>query len=143
MKDLNISHSQELEVRWGDCDAAGIVYYVKYFDWFTDGRVALLKHINIPYQKSFHEQGITVVVIEATCRYRKNLKSEENFILWTKLARFSRTRMIFDYIITKPDNEQVVAEGRTVHTFVDNAGKPFNIGKNYPELWEKLSALYE
>lgn len=38
-----------LEVGWGDVDAAGIVYYVKYFDWFSDGRVALLKQVNLPY----------------------------------------------------------------------------------------------
>jgi acyl-CoA thioester hydrolase len=57
---------QEREVRWGDCDAAGIVYYARYFDWFTDGRIALLKQIALPYQQFFHEQGITVVAVEAS-----------------------------------------------------------------------------
>lgn len=137
-----VTNRQELEVRWGDCDAAGIVYYAKYFDLFTDGRVALLKKINIPYQKFFHDQGIVVVAVEATCRYRKSLLPEERYFLNTTMSRLGRTRMIFDYVITSADNEQLVAEGRTVHAFVDGAGKPFDIKKKYPVLWSQLLENY-
>ena len=28
----SIACEREMEVRWGDCDAAGIVYYARYFD---------------------------------------------------------------------------------------------------------------
>jgi acyl-CoA thioester hydrolase len=136
-----ITNRQELEVRWGDCDAAGIVYYAKYFDWFTDGRVALLKKIGIPYQKFFHEQGIVVVAVEATCRYRKSLLPEEKYFLNTTLSRLGRTRMLFDYIITAAD-ETLVAEGHTVHAYVDNTGKPFDIKKKRPALWSKLQDQY-
>jgi acyl-CoA thioester hydrolase len=136
-----ITNRQELEVRWGDCDAAGIVYYAKYFDLFTDGRVALLKIIGIPYQKFFHEQGIVVVAVEAACRYRKSLFPEEKYFLSTTLSRLGRTRMIFDYIITAAD-QTPVAEGRTVHAYVDNTGKPFDIKKKRPELWSKLQDHY-
>lgn len=147
MKDIGpaadgISNRQELEVRWGDCDAAGIVYYAKYFDLFTDGRVALLKKINIPYQKFFHDQGIVVVAVEATCRYRKSLLPEERYYLKTTLSRLSRSRMVFDYVITSAENEQLAAEGRTVHAFVDGAGKPFDIKKKHPELWSQLQESY-
>ena len=147
MKDIcpdadGITNRQELEVRWGDCDAAGIVYYAKYFDLFTDGRVALLKKINIPYQKFFHDQGIVVVAVEATCRYRKSLLPEERYFLSTKLSRLSRSRMVFDYVITSAENEQLVAEGRTVHAFVDSTGKPFDIKKKHPGLWSQLQGNY-
>ncbi|MFX4262749.1 acyl-CoA thioesterase [Pelotomaculum propionicicum] len=137
-----ISNRQELEVRWGDCDAAGIVYYAKYFDLFTDGRVALLKKINIPYQSFFHNRNIVVVAVEATCRYRKSLFPEERYFLSTTLSRLSRTRMVFDYTITSAENELLVAEGRTVHAFVDSTGKPFDIKKRHPELWSQLQENY-
>lgn len=147
MKDIcpnaeGVTNRQELEVRWGDCDAAGIVYYAKYFDLFTDGRVALLKKINIPYQKFFHNQGIVVVAVEATCRYRKSLLPEERYFLSTTLSRLSRTRMVFDYVITGAENGHLVAEGRTVHAFVDGAGKPFDIKKKHPGLWSQLLENY-
>jgi acyl-CoA thioester hydrolase len=137
-----ITNRQELEVRWGDCDAAGILYYAKYFDLFTDGRVALLKQIGIPYYQFFHDQGIVVVVLEATCRYRKSLRLEERYIMDTKLSPPGRTGMVFDYIITSAGSGQLVAEGRTAHTFVDEAGKPFNLKKKHPGLWSKLQEKF-
>ncbi len=142
MSDKNMTNRQELEVRWGDCDAAGIVYHVRYFDWFTDGRVALFKKMNLSYQKFFHERGIVLVAVEASCRYRKSLFPEERYTLNTTFFHLSRTRMIFDYVINKFDDDTVVAEGRTVHAYVDGAGKPFDIKKRYPELWLKLSDLH-
>jgi len=141
LTDFNVTNRQELEVRWGDCDAAGIVYHVKYFDWFTDGRVALFKEMNMSYQKFFHQQGIVLVAVEASCRYRKSLYPEEKYILDTAFSHLSRTRMIFDYVITRFEDETVVAEGRTVHAYVDVKGKPFDIKKRHPDLWLKLSGL--
>lgn len=35
----------EMIVTWGDCDPAGISYYAKNFDWFTNGRMQLLDFI--------------------------------------------------------------------------------------------------
>ncbi|TEB06066.1 acyl-CoA thioesterase YbgC [Pelotomaculum schinkii] len=134
----SISNEQEMEVRWGDCDAAGIVYHARYFDLFTDGRVALLRQIGLPYQQTFHEQGIVVVAVEATCRYRSSLKPEDKYILTTKLTHLGRTRMNFEYVITKPETHAVAVEGRTMHAFVDNQGKPFDLKKRRPDLWEKL-----
>lgn len=130
---------QVREVRWGDCDAAGIVYYARFFDWFTDGRIALLKQIGLPYQQFFHEQGVTVVAVEASCRYKKTLKPEEKYILRTTLSYLGRTRMIFDYLITKPgENPGKAAGGRTTHAYVDVTGRPFDLKKKRPALWEKL-----
>jgi len=142
LTDFNVTNRQELEVRWGDCDAAGIVYHVRYFDWFTDGRVALFKKVNLPYQEFFHKQGIIVVVMEASCRYRRSLFPEERYILNTTFSHLSRTRMIFDYVITRFEDKKVIAEGRTVHAYVDVKGKPFDIKKMHPDLWLKLSELF-
>lgn len=130
---------QEMEVRWGDCDAAGIVYYPRYFDWFTDGRVALLKQIKLPYQTCFHEQGIVMVTLEAFCRYRKPLKPEDKCTLRTEISELGRTRMAFNYVVTRSEDGSVAAEGKTVHVYTDPAGKPFDVKKKHPLLWGNLS----
>ncbi|MFZ5631986.1 MAG: acyl-CoA thioesterase [Bacillota bacterium] len=128
----------DLEVGWGDVDAAGIVYYVKYFDWFSDGRVALLKQVNMPYSSYFHGQGINMAAVEAYCRYRRALKLEEGFTLHTRLAKLERARMTFEYKITRHEDGEVAVEGRTVHAYVDDTGKPFDVKKRFPRLWEEL-----
>jgi len=138
----DIVSRQEMEVRWGDCDAAGIVYYAKFFDWFSDGRVGLLKQVGLPYHANFHEQGIVMVAIEAHCRYRKSMRPEERFVLETRLAELSRSRMTFTYVITRQGDGAVVAEGKTAHAYVDSAGKPFDCQKRYPALWDRLCEIF-
>ena len=137
-----ISNERLMEVRWGDCDAAGMVYYAKYFDLFTDGRIALLQQIGLPYQQTFQDQGIVVVAVEAICRYRKNLKPEEKYLLTTRLAHLTRSRMVFEYVITKYDDHGVAAEGKTVHAYVDDTGKPFDLKIRRPDLWERLAEAF-
>lgn len=124
-------------VRWGDCDAAGITYYAKYFDWFTDGRMALFDELGLPYTATFHNKGVELVVIDAFCRYRLSLRPEEKVFLETGIAALTRTRVTFSYRIFKEDNT-LAAEGSTNHAFVDERGKPFNVAKKYPALWEEL-----
>jgi len=127
----------EFTVRWGDCDAAGITYYAKYFDWFTDGRIALLEKVGLPYMATFHNHGIELVVIDAFCRYRLSLRPVEKVFLETGISSLTRTRITFTYRILKEDNT-IAAEGSTNHAFVDERGKPFNLAKKHPELWDEI-----
>ncbi|MDQ7096363.1 thioesterase family protein [Desulfosporosinus sp. PR] len=129
------------EIRWGDCDAAGITYYAKYLDWFTDGRIDFLKQVGLPYHEFFHKAGIVTVALEANCRYKKLLRLEQPVILETTLFELSRTRMKFKYRILTID-EVEAAEGYTTHAFVDFIqGKPLDIRKRHPHLWKKLNGV--
>jgi len=128
----------DMTVTWGDCDAAGISYYARTFDWFTNGRMHLLASYRLPYMDTFHAQGIAIVCLTADCRYRKMLKPEEKITVRTSLTSLTRTRMAFAYRILKQGGE-LAAEGTTTHAFVDSGGNPFNMQKRFPELWDRLT----
>lgn len=132
---------KEMEVRWGDCDPAGITYYVKYFDWFSDGRIELFRQIGLPYMAFFHQQGIFLVAVEASCRYRHALKPEEKIVLETRLSNLTRARLEFKYRVFKKEDGILAAEGTTYHAYVDAEGKPFDVKKRNPLLWEKICRL--
>ena len=127
----------EFTVRWGDSDAAGVTYYAKYFDWFTDGRIALMQQVGLPYMETVHYRGFDMLVIDAHCYYKASLRPEEKAILETGVTSLSRTRVAFAYRVLREDGATVV-EGATTHAFVDRQGKPFNLAKKYPDLWEAL-----
>lgn len=131
----------EFMVRWGDSDAAGMTYYVKYFDWFTDGRIAFMQQVGLPYMANIHARGMDMLVTDTACRYRSSLRPEEKAILETTVTALTRTRVSFSYRVLRED-ETVAAEGVTNHAFVDGNGKPFNIAKRYPDLWEALNAAF-
>ncbi|MDQ7092345.1 acyl-CoA thioesterase [Desulfosporosinus sp. PR] len=128
-------------ITWGDCDAAGISYYARYFDWFTNGRLHLLKKYGFPYMRSFHDRGIAVVGLKAQCQYKRMLKPDEEVVLETTLANLTRTRATFLYVVRKADGS-IAADGSTEHAFVDSGdGRPFDLNKRYPEFWKELHMM--
>ncbi|WEG12353.1 acyl-CoA thioesterase [Pullulanibacillus sp. KACC 23026] len=130
-----------MTVTWGDCDAAGISYYAKNFDWFTDARFQFLEHYGFPYMEAFHNQGIYLVCLKAESDYQKMLKPLEKIIVKTSLVSLTRTRMTFSYKLIK-ENGEVAGEGLTRHAIVSPEGRPFNLQKKFPILWEKLVGCF-
>lgn len=134
--------STELEVRWGECDPAGIVYHPAYIDWFSVARMHWLRAHGVGYMEAFHDQGIVVVVLGVQCQYRKTLRAEDNVRVDAQLVSLTRTRMKFAYQVWNAQGE-LCAEGSTEHAYVDERGHAVNIAKRAPELWKRLVRLYE
>lgn len=130
-------YDMERTVAWSECDAAGISYYAKHFEWFTDGYMQFLDHHGFPYMDAFHHKGISIVTLKADSDYRRMLRPLEKITVRTALSSFTRTRLAFTYQIMKEDGE-LAAEGSTSHAFVNENGRPINLEKHFPALWGKL-----
>jgi acyl-CoA thioester hydrolase len=130
----------ELEVRWGECDPAGIVYHPAYIDWFSVARMRFLRENGISYMETFHDQGIVLVVLEVQCRYLKALRAEDKVRVEARIANLTRTRLSARYRVFNEAGE-LCAEGRTEHAFVDERGRAVNLAKRNPALWELMQSL--
>jgi acyl-CoA thioester hydrolase len=133
--------STQMEVRWGECDAAGIVYHPVYIDWFSVARMNYLKENGVPYMKQFHDSGIVLVVLEANCKYVKTLRAEDVVRVDARLSALSRTRMRLEYAVFDAQNN-LCAQGTTDHAYVDmETQKAVNVAKRTPALWNNLQRL--
>lgn len=137
------SHSVclELGVRWGESDAAGIVYYAAMLDWFTEGRIHFLREKGLDYMGNFHENGIVTVVLDVHCRYHHALRPGEKIAVDTCLAEATPAKMTFAYRIIQLKGGILAAQGETVHAYVDRCGRAFNLKKRFPEIWAKLEKI--
>jgi acyl-CoA thioester hydrolase len=130
----------ELEVRWGECDPAGIVYHPVYFDWFSVARMRFLRENGISYMESFHDNGIVLVVLDVGCQYKKTLRAEDKVFIETRMAVLSRTRIRMRYQVWN-EHHELCGEGFTEHAYVDEQGKAVNIAKRTPDLWNRLQTV--
>lgn len=138
MVDSYPSSDMDMTVTWGDSDPAGISYYARTFDWFTNGRMQFMSCYGFPYMETFHRHGIALVCLTANCDYKKMLRPSDQITVRTFLTKLTRTRLTFTYRIFK-SNGELAAEGETKHTFADDYGNPFNFNKRFPQLWEQLT----
>lgn len=132
--------STELEVRWGECDPAGIVYHPAYIDWFSVARMHLLSAHGVSYMTAFHNNGVVLVVLEVNCRYHRSLRAEDKVQIDCSVEMLSRTRMSLKYEVYDA-NDILCAAGRTEHAFTDLQNRAINLAKHSPELWKLLQKI--
>ena len=67
-----MSHRNQIEIRanWGDCDAAGIIFYPNYFRWFDECTQALLRSVGLDQRSLRDEFGIVgTAAVDASARF--------------------------------------------------------------------------
>lgn len=126
-----------IKVRYNETDQMGVVYHGNYFTWFDIGRTGFLRSIGLPYDQ-LEDDGVLLPVIEANCKYKKPAKYGDELIIIAELAKLKGIRIQFDYEIYRKKDNTLLAEGYTLHAFVDKELKPMNIKKKHNNVWKLL-----
>jgi acyl-CoA thioester hydrolase len=131
-------HDAKIRVRYQETDKMGVVYYGNYYTWFEVGRNEFFRSIGRDCV-SLEEEGIFLPVIESQCRYKHAAKYDDEIIVRTVIEELTRAKIELNYQILRKKDELLLAEGKTIHGFVDKDLKPLRLKKLYPEIWEELS----
>lgn len=129
---LNMSsHITKLRVRYADTDQMGIAYYANYFVWFEEARTEYFRAQDYPYTK-IEEKGIYLPVISASCAYKAPARYDDLLEIHTAVSEYGRTSLTFTYKIFC--NGKLNAEGKTVHVFINQEGKPIAIPEDVKKI---------
>jgi len=126
----------EYRVVYSDCDPFNVVYYANYFTLFERGRTELFRDMGIPYS-TIEKQGIYVPVSDTRCRYKRSARYDDLLNIESQVQELKRARITISYRILRNDCQELLAEGYTVHAFVNTEGKPRRIPA---EIIEKIEA---
>lgn len=122
-----ISSVTPIRVRYAETDQMKLVYYGKYFEFFESGRSDLLRSIGLPYPE-IERLGFYLPVIEAHARYIRSAKYDNLLHIKTILRERPQARIRIEYEVTNGETGDILAEGYTVHSFVNAAsGRPTRV----------------
>jgi len=116
-------------VIFADCDPMRVVYYGNYFRVFEIGRAELFRRLGHPF-KPYIDRGLYLAVIEASCRYRRPARYDDDLAILAGVADVGRARIEIAYEIRGPGGE-VLVTGRTVHAIMDDDGRPQRIPADF------------
>lgn len=134
-----MSGEYQIRVRYQETDQMGVVYYGNYFTWFEVGRTELLRSTGSSYRE-MEQEGVFLPVVEATCHYKSPARYDALLTIKTSISKLSVARIIFAYNLLGEDGRLVV-EGATTHAFVNAEGRPLNVAKKSPRMWELMNQL--
>ena len=113
----------QFRVRYSDTDQMGTFSSDRALDWFEHGRTELLRHVGLPYAQ-VEQRGVFLPVVEAHVKYLGPARYDDELEMTTTAAMLGKARLRCDARIVQADGGAPVAEGYTVHAFVDADGRP-------------------
>ncbi|MGA3293090.1 MAG: thioesterase family protein [Candidatus Acidiferrales bacterium] len=122
-----------LRVRYAETDQMGVVYYGNYFTWFEIGRVEFCRQLGFEYKQMETEDDSFIVVVEASCRYKRAARFDDLLIVRTRVTQSQKRTIRFAYEILNQSSGELIATGETFHVVCDRRGRP----KSLPEKYRK------
>lgn len=106
----------DIRVLYAHTDKMGVVNNARYLEYFEAGRNDFLRKLNYPYTK-LEDENTGLPVIEVYAKYISGAKYDEVLTIETTLNNIPTVRFRIDYRVIS--GERLVAEGYTVHSFVN------------------------
>jgi len=127
--------STQFRVRYAETDQMGIVYYANYLVWFEIGRTDFCRQQGFAYKEMEQQDGLYIIVAEATCRYKAPARYDDEIVVRTRLSNCRKRVLVFDYEVCRAEDEEMLAEGQTVHVITDREGHPRALPDKYREMF--------
>jgi len=124
----NLNNMTTYRVIYGDTDQMGVVYYANYLRWFERGRSEFLRQIGLPYA-NIEAAGYHFPVTEVSCRYAQSARYDDVIEIATTLVDLSRVSLLFEYKISRQEDQLLLASGSTKHACIDREGQVKRIPK--------------
>ncbi len=109
-----------LRVRYGECDAQGIVFNAHYVAWMDVANTELWRAAVGSYTALAADHGVDVVVAEVSVRYRAPARFDEELELETWFDAIGSTSMTARCDVRR--GGELLAEGTVRYVMVETAG---------------------
>jgi len=108
--------STQIRVRYAETDLLGSVYYANFFTYFGVARHEHLRQIGAGLADLLRAEGITMGVLEATCRYHAPAFFDDLLTVHTRVEEVRTRTVVFAYEVERDGTP--IASGRTVQIFL-------------------------
>lgn len=135
-------YETKIRTRYAETDQMGIIYHANYFTWFEIGRTEFFRSLGMDYRE-LENRDVLLPVIDVGCKYKVSAKYDDEIVIKTRVTKLKGVKLQFEYDIVRREDGILLAEGYTIHAFVNKDLKPINFRKNHEDVWELLSKSME
>jgi len=114
---LGAACATALEVSWGDCDPAQIVFYPRYFEWFDRSAHSLFRAIGLdPRSMQARWGALGLSLVDARASFRGPARFGDSVVLACRVASIGRSSVTLEHTIRR--GAEVLVEGREVRVWL-------------------------
>lgn len=105
-------------VRWGDVDAAGIIFYGAYIRFFEFAETELFRSVGLPYSVMFDELDVWLPRVHIECDFRQAAQLDDLLEVSVYVGKFGNKSMRLNFEVRRNGEEALVAEAHFILTAV-------------------------
>ena len=106
--------SIEERVRWGDVDAARIIFYGAYIRFFEFAETELFRHVGLPYGVMFDELDVWLPRAHLECDFRSAAQLDDLLQVGVYVGRMGEKSLRLNFEVRRKGDGVVVAEAHFV-----------------------------
>ena len=104
----------EERVRWGDVDAASIIFYGAYIRFFEFAETELFRSVGLPYSVMFDELDVWLPRAHLECDFRRAAQLDDLLEVSVYVGRVGRKSLRLNFEVRRQGEDGIVAEAHFV-----------------------------
>ena len=108
----------EERVRWGDVDAASIIFYGAYIRFFEIAETELFRTVGLPHSVMFDELDVWLPRVHLECDFHHAAQLDDLLEVSVYVGRFGNKSMRLDFEVRRKGAELLIASAHFVLTSV-------------------------
>ncbi|MGZ2369671.1 acyl-CoA thioesterase [Ancylomarina sp. YFZ004] len=119
---MSLIIQKTIDIRFSEVDSMGVVWHGSYVKFLEDGR----EYFGLKYGLSYLEvasKGLLIPIVDMRLSYKKSAKYGEKLVVEARFIDSPAAKIVFEYIIYRESNMEILAKAKTVQVFTDNNGQ--------------------
>ena len=87
--------SFKLRVRWGECDAQGIVFNAQYMNYIEVAQAEYFRNLGMPHYKEEVRKRFDLATVKATIEYLAPARVDDLLDIFTRVSRLGNSSITF------------------------------------------------
>jgi len=137
---IQLNNKTEVNVRFSEVDALGIVWHGHYLKFFEDGREAFGREHGLGYLDVYEHQ-LTIPLININVDFKKIVKYGDSVRIETVFINSPAAKIIFNYKIFRLSDNELVATGESTQVFMNTKHELYITIPPFFEEWKKSKGL--
>ena len=116
---MHKKYTIEERVRWGDVDAARIIFYGAYIRFFEIAETELFRAVGLSYGEMFDELDIWLPRVHLECDFRHVARLDDLLELSVCVGPFGNKSMRINFEVRRKGEAEIIADAHFVLTAVN------------------------
>lgn len=104
----------EERVRWGDVDAARIIFYGAYIRFFEFAETELFRAVGLPYSRLFDQLDIWLPRVHLECDFHRAAQLDDLLEVATYVGHFGHKSLRLEFEVRRKGEEALIATAHFV-----------------------------